>query len=140
MTELTRRDLLGRGAAAAGALTLSGAPSARAASGAFDGTIRVLGLGYDLLDPIRRERSKDLGFQIVSRAEQHPHVIQHLVRQEPATFDVFSCFGQDMAEFWATGNLQPVADRQGSALEGHHAALQAREGAAWQRTLHVRPG
>ena len=91
-----------------GALALSGAPSARAASRAFDGTIRVLGLGYDLLDPIRTRAQQDLGFQIVSRAEQHPHVIQHLVRQEPATFDVFSCFGQDMAEFWATGNLQPV--------------------------------
>ena len=48
MTELTRRDLLERGAAAAGALAVAGVPSARAAAGTFDGAIRLATLGYDL--------------------------------------------------------------------------------------------
>lgn len=105
---LTRRELLERGAAAAGALALSGrASSANAASTTFGGTIRVLGIAYDLLDPIREQAQRDLGFRIVSKPE-FPPVIQRLVRQEPETFDVFSCFQQDVAEFWATGNLQPV--------------------------------
>jgi putative spermidine/putrescine transport system substrate-binding protein len=104
---LTRRELLERGGAAVGALALSGAPSARAASGRFDGTIRVLGLGYDLLDLIRKQAVHDLGLQIVSTPE-FPPVIQRLVRQQPDSFDVFSCFQQDVAEFWETANLQPV--------------------------------
>jgi hypothetical protein len=78
-----------------------------AASATFDRTIRVLGLGYDLLDPIRGRAQQDLGFEIVN-APESPPVIQRLVRQEPATFDIFSCFQQDVAEFWATANLQPV--------------------------------
>ena len=48
MTELTRRDLLERGAAAAGALALAGVPNARAAAGTFDGTIRLASNYYDL--------------------------------------------------------------------------------------------
>jgi hypothetical protein len=63
---LTRRQLLERGAAAAGALALSGgASSANAASPTFDGTIRVLGLGYDLIDPIRKQAEQDLGMRVV---------------------------------------------------------------------------
>jgi putative spermidine/putrescine transport system substrate-binding protein len=104
---LTRRELLQSGAATAGALALLGAPSAQAASTTFDGTIRVLGIGYDLLDLIREQAQRDLGFQIVSRAE-FPPVIQRLVRQEPSAFDIFSCFQQDVAEFWTSGSLQPV--------------------------------
>ena len=106
MEALTRRDFLVGAGAAAGALA-AGAGRAAAAPAKFDGTIRVLGLGYDLLDPIRKRAQQELGFQIVSRAEMPP-VIQRLVRQEPATFDIFSCSQQDTSEFWATGSLQPV--------------------------------
>jgi putative spermidine/putrescine transport system substrate-binding protein len=101
---LTRRDFLA-GGAAAGALV---ARAGTAAAGArFDSTVRVLGLGYDLLEPIRDQAQQDLGFQIVSRAEA-PSDIQRLVRQEPGAFDIFSCTAQDVSEFWVTGNLQPV--------------------------------
>ena len=41
--------------------------------------------------PIREQAEQDLGFPIVSEPE-FPPVIQRLVRQQPATFDVFSCF------------------------------------------------
>jgi putative spermidine/putrescine transport system substrate-binding protein len=105
---LTRRELLQRGAAAAGGLALSGAPSAQAASTKFDGTIRVLGIGYDIEAPGVRERAeKDLGFPVVS-VQRFPPDIQRLVAEEPATFDVFSCFAQDIAEFWTSDNLQPL--------------------------------
>jgi putative spermidine/putrescine transport system substrate-binding protein len=103
---LTRRRFLAGAAAAAGALaTRPGRVFAAPAN--FDGAIRVLGLGFDLPDPILKQAQQDLGFQIVSRAESPP-VIKRLVRQQPATFDLFSCFQQDSAEFWATGNLQPA--------------------------------
>ena len=106
---LTRRELLQRGAAAAGALALSGgASSANAASTTFDGTIRVLGLGYDIEAPgVREQAEKDLGFPIIAVTRLPPD-IQRLVGEEPATFDVFSCFAQDIAEFWTSGNLQPL--------------------------------
>ncbi|HWQ01253.1 MAG TPA: extracellular solute-binding protein [Gaiellaceae bacterium] len=132
-------------------MALSGAPSANAASTTFDGTIRVLGLGYDLLDPIREQAQRDLGFQIVSKAE-FPPVIQRLVRQEPATFDVFSCFQQDVAEFWTTGNLQPVETarvrrwkditplyRLGKAQPGSAHCTYGQGDAAFRR-LYVDPG
>lgn len=110
MTGLTRRDFLAGAATAAGALAVGG--RAAAAPATFDGTLRVLGLSvgqaaYDLPDPILKQAQQDLGFQIVSTAE-FPSDIHRRVRQEPATFDIFSCFAQDVAEFWATGNLQPV--------------------------------
>ena len=103
---LTRRELLGTAAAAG---VLAARPGrAVAAPATFGGTVRVLGLGYDLDAPgIREQAQKDLGFEVASRAE-FPPVIKQLVSQQPATFDVFSCFAQDVAEFWATGNLQPV--------------------------------
>lgn len=104
---LTRRELLARGAAAAGVLALSGAPSARASSETFDGELRVLGIGYDRIDAILERAEQDLGFRVVWRAE-FPAVIKRLVRQQPASFDIFSCFAQDAAQFWTTGNLQPI--------------------------------
>jgi putative spermidine/putrescine transport system substrate-binding protein len=104
---LTRRELLSGAGAAAGALALGSGRAAASAPAKFDGTIRVLGLGYDMLPPILDQAQRDLGFRIVSRAE-FPPVIQRLVRQEPATWDIFSCAQQDVAEFWTGGTLQPV--------------------------------
>ena len=106
MSALTRRDFLTGAAAAAGALAAR--PSrAAAAPSTFDGTIRVLGVGYDMSDQIREQAKQDLGFGIKSTSPSPPD-IQQLVRQEPATWDIFSCFQQDVAEFWPTRNLQPV--------------------------------
>ena len=67
----------------------------------------MLGLGYDLPDQIREQAKQALGYEIKSTAPSPPD-IQHLVQQEPATWDIFSCFQQDVAEFWPWGNLQPV--------------------------------
>jgi putative spermidine/putrescine transport system substrate-binding protein len=68
----------------------------------------VLGVGYDIEAPgVIEQAEKDLGFDVVS-VRKLPPDIQRSVRQEPATFDLFSCFQQDIAPFWASGNLQPV--------------------------------
>ena len=104
---LSRRGFLA-GTAGAAAAALSAWPQpARAAPAAFDGTIRVVGLGYDLIDPIRKPAEKELGLTIVNTAAD-PSTIQRLARQEPGEFDILSCFQLDIAEFWAYGNLQPV--------------------------------
>ena len=106
MNGLSRRRFLTGIAAAAGALTAR-AGRAGAARETSDGTIRVLGLGYDLPEQIRKQAQQDLGFAISSTGGS-PGDIQRLVTQEPATWDIFSCFQQDVAEFWPTGNLRPV--------------------------------
>jgi putative spermidine/putrescine transport system substrate-binding protein len=104
---LTRRGFL-VGAAAAAGVVAARPDRAVAAAAKFDGTIRVLGLpGFDMIPPILERAQQDLGFQIVSRGE-FPSVIQRLVRQEPASWDLFSCAQQDVAEFWPEGTLQPV--------------------------------
>ncbi len=107
MGELTRKEFLERGAAAAGALAVSGVPSARAAGDRFDGTIRVATLGFDLLDPIVKQAEKDLGLTILVEFAV-PYTLNRLVRQQPAAFDVFSGFSYLISPNWPTGNLQPV--------------------------------
>ena len=107
MTELTRRDFLGRGAAAAGALLLSGAPKARAASGTFDGTIRVATLGYDLLPPIVSRAERELGLRILVEYVTADR-LNRLVWQEPAAFDILSGWSYVINPLWPSGNLQPV--------------------------------
>src|SRR5262245_40131925 len=106
MTSLTRRDLLLGGAAAVGALAAR--PSrAVAASAAFDGEIRILGIGYDDLPAIRERALRELGFRIVS-ADEFQTVVDRLVHQEPASFDILSTYAHELVGYWATGNLQPI--------------------------------
>jgi putative spermidine/putrescine transport system substrate-binding protein len=106
MAVLTRRDLLVGGAAAVGALAAR--PNrAVAASAAVDGELRILGIGYDALASIRERAVRDLGFRIVTTGEFQP-VVDRLVRQQPASFDILSTYAQELAGYWATGNLQPV--------------------------------
>src|SRR6476620_1455442 len=106
MTLLTRRDLLLGGAAAVGALAAR--PSrAAAASAAFDGEIRVLGIGYEDLDSINKRALRDLGIRIV-HLDEFETVVDRLVRQQPASFDILSTYTQEVVGYWATGNLQPV--------------------------------
>jgi putative spermidine/putrescine transport system substrate-binding protein len=102
----SRRGFLVGAAAATGTLA-AGTGRAGATRKTFDGMVRVLGLGYDMPEPIRKQAQEDLGFAI-SSTSAFPADIQHLVAQEPATWDVFSCFQQDVASFWPTGNLQRV--------------------------------
>jgi putative spermidine/putrescine transport system substrate-binding protein len=106
VSTLTRRGFLAGAAGAAGALAVGS--RAAAAPDSFDGSIRVLGVGYDMNSPGVLERAQqDLGFEVISVSRQ-PSDIQRLVAEQPESFDVFSCFAQDIAEFWTSGNLQPM--------------------------------
>jgi putative spermidine/putrescine transport system substrate-binding protein len=103
---LTRRDLLERGAAAAGALAVSGAPNARAASEKFDGTIRVATLGFDL-SVVAGQAEKDLRLRILTEFAT-VFTMDRWTRQQPAAFDILSGFSYLINPNWSTGNLQPV--------------------------------
>src|SRR5262245_46660394 len=81
MKTLTRRDFLVGAGAAAGALA-AGAGRAVAAPAKFDGTIRFLGIGYELLEPIRKRAERDLGLRIVHAAVSPPELLR-TVRQRP---------------------------------------------------------
>jgi len=105
---LTRRELLERGAAAAGALALARVPTARAASGTFDGTIRVATLGYDLLPPIVSRAEKELRLKILVESTFTPYGTNRLVREERAAFDILSGWNYLINPLWPSGNLQPV--------------------------------
>jgi putative spermidine/putrescine transport system substrate-binding protein len=106
MTPLTRRDLLLGSAAAVGALATR--PSrAVAASAAFDGEIRMLGIAYDDLDSIRKRALRDLGFPVVYTSGFQADV-DRLVRQQPASFDILSTYARDVTGVWTTGSAQPV--------------------------------
>jgi putative spermidine/putrescine transport system substrate-binding protein len=87
-------------------LTLTGARTARAASGAFDG-LRLATIYYDLPGSVLARAQKDLGFRIFP-VFAPPDVANRLVRQEPAAFDLLSGWSQVVDAQWPTGNLQPV--------------------------------
>jgi putative spermidine/putrescine transport system substrate-binding protein len=101
---LTRRGFVARALGAAGTLATAG--RAKAAP-AFDGTIRVANIGYDLLEPIRKRAEKDLGFSIASTVETLPQ-LERWVRQVPGTYDVFAGAQEQIRPLWAAGGLQPV--------------------------------
>ena len=109
MTELTRRDFLGRGAAAAGALLLSGAPKAQAASGTFDGTIRIatIGLALGATPSITKRAEQELGLKILPEIA-FPDDFNRWVRQQPAAFDIVEGYSFYVTPDWPSGHLQPI--------------------------------
>jgi putative spermidine/putrescine transport system substrate-binding protein len=107
--ELTRRDLLGRGAAAAATLALPGVPTARAASGTFDGTIRIATISFEFDSPVIVSRAEsELGLRILPEDWSSSSELRRLVWQEPAAFDILSYTQQSINPLWPSGNLKPV--------------------------------
>jgi putative spermidine/putrescine transport system substrate-binding protein len=109
VTELTRRDLLGRGAAAIGTLALSGVPTARGGTKTFERTIRIATNEYDIgfVPSVASRAQKELGLRIlVEFASQF--TMDRFVRQQPAEFDILSGFNHLIDSYWPTGNLRPV--------------------------------
>ena len=93
---------------AAGALAFSGVPTARAASGSFDGTIRIAGLGSDVPTPAFLNRAgRELGLRIVYEFGG-PYTMNRLVRHEPAAFDILAGYNHLVSPEWPSGSLQPV--------------------------------
>jgi putative spermidine/putrescine transport system substrate-binding protein len=103
---LTRREFLA-GAAATSSALAAGLGRAAAAQAAFDGTIRVATLPYDLLEPIRKRAEKDLRLSIVCACDTQA-TIERWGRQQPGSYDVFSSVNSNMGSLWPDGAFQPV--------------------------------
>ena len=117
---LTRRKLVERSLAAAGALGLGslaaacGAgeeagsaeanPAAPAETASFAGPLRVLGIGTE--DPLKDAAEKDLGFGLVLDVVD-PLTLAQRVETQPDSFDVVDIFSH-FDSLWSTGNLQPL--------------------------------
>ena len=117
---LTRRQLVVQGGAlTAGALSLG--PLAAACGGddeatdtdedgaaeQFTGTLRVTGLGVDLIDPIKAAGEEALGFTLAFDVTDSVTMVQRAITQ-PRSFDVFSGYHYQLDQVWPTGNLVPI--------------------------------
>jgi len=110
---MTRRELLKRGGVGAAGLTALGAFSgpAFAAETKFTGTINVLGLGVDLIDPIKKAGEKALGFKLNFTVTDSVTMVQKALTQ-PGSFDVFSGYHYQFDQIWPSGNLVPIDTRR----------------------------
>jgi putative spermidine/putrescine transport system substrate-binding protein len=114
---LTRRALVKGGVATAGAFSFGGLlaacggddeEAAPAGDEKFTGTLRVTGLGVDLIDPIKAAGEKALGFSLAFDVTDSVTMVQRAITQ-PDSFDVFSGYHYQLDQIWETGNLVPIA-------------------------------
>jgi putative spermidine/putrescine transport system substrate-binding protein len=113
---LTRRELLLKAGAAAGGMAALGVLPSAATAGAgardaFTGTLHVLGIGYDQLDPIRKQAEKDLGFKIAFDIGGSDAIAEQAIAK-PGSFDVLSSFYFSYDAIWPRGSLAPVDTRR----------------------------
>lgn len=131
---LTRRDLVRGGMGMAGALglgalfaacggggggggettaaTAGGGGETAAATSAppaekFTGTLRVTGLGVDLIDPIKAAGEAALGFKLAFDVTDSVTMVQKAITQ-PGSFDVFSGYAYQFDQAWPSGNFHNV--------------------------------
>jgi putative spermidine/putrescine transport system substrate-binding protein len=122
-TGISRRAFVKGGLAGAGALSLGGLLAAcggddddggGAAQEAgtqeaepFTGTIRVTGLGVDLIDPIKEAAEAALGFTLAFDVTDTVTARNKVVTQ-PDALDIFSGYFNDIDQVWPSGNMAPV--------------------------------
>jgi hypothetical protein len=107
LTDLTRRELLGRGAAAAGALALSEVPTmllpgrstGRSGSPGSATTFRPFAL--------QSRAGKELGLRMLYEFAGL-YAENRLVRHEPAAFDILAGYSHLVSPEWPSGHLRPV--------------------------------
>jgi putative spermidine/putrescine transport system substrate-binding protein len=120
---ITRRGFVKGGLAGAGALSFGGLLAAcggdeggggGAAQEAgtqeaekFTGTLRVTGLGVDLIDPIREAAEKALGFTLAFDVTDTVTARNKVVTQ-PQALDIFSGYFNDIDQVWPSGNMAPI--------------------------------
>jgi putative spermidine/putrescine transport system substrate-binding protein len=121
---LTRRTLVKGGLAGASAVSLggwlaacggsdeTGGGSAAEEAGSqdaekFTGTLRVTGLGVDLIDPIREAAEKALGFKLAFDVTDTVTARNKVVTQ-PESLDIFSGYFNDIDQIWPSGNMVPI--------------------------------
>jgi putative spermidine/putrescine transport system substrate-binding protein len=126
---MTRRDLMKGGAGMATALGLgwlaaacggggggeaappsgepappSGEPAPPSEAPKFTGTLRVTGLGVDLIDPIKTAGEAALGFKLAFDVTDSVTMVQKAITQ-PGSFDVFSGYTYQFNQAWPSGNF-----------------------------------
>jgi putative spermidine/putrescine transport system substrate-binding protein len=119
---LTRRQLVVRSGVVAGALGLGSiatacggdddaAPDAPADTNGeveqFTGTLRVTGLGVDLIDPIREAAEAALGFSLAFDVTDTVTGRNKVITQ-PRALDIFSGYFNDIDQIWPSGNMMPI--------------------------------
>jgi putative spermidine/putrescine transport system substrate-binding protein len=114
--ELSRRELLKRGAVGAAAVaglgglgSLAGsAAAATSKTGAFTGTLRVITLGVEFPTPEVAQRIKqDLGFDVALTATDPVTEAQKAITA-PETFDIFGGYNYQDIQVWSAGGLMPI--------------------------------
>jgi putative spermidine/putrescine transport system substrate-binding protein len=73
----------------------------------FTGTLRVTGLGVDLIDPIREAAEKALGFTLAFDVTDTVTARNKVVTQ-PQALDIFSGYFNDIDQVWPSGNMAPI--------------------------------
>jgi len=134
---MDRRQLLGRGAALAGLAALSTealfaaeASAGYAATSAYKGTIRVVGLGVDLIPQIKTAYEKTHpGIKLQFTVKDTPGIGQAVLTQ-PKTQDIMSGYYHQLDQVWPSGNLIPIPVEKVQAFSKYsrlitHGALKA---------------
>ncbi len=92
---------------AAGGETTAAATTEAPPAEAFTGTLRVTGLGVDLIDPIKAIAEPALGFTLAFDVTDSVTMVQKAITQ-PGSFDVFSGYNYQYNQIWPSGNLYPL--------------------------------
>jgi putative spermidine/putrescine transport system substrate-binding protein len=126
--DLTRRTFLKGGLYGAGALSLGGLLAAcgggdgNGGGGAaeeagtqeaekFTGTVKVTGLGVDLIDPIKAAAEAALGFTLAFDVTDTV-TGRNKVVTAPESLDIFSGYFNDIDQIWESGNMVPIPIKQ----------------------------
>jgi putative spermidine/putrescine transport system substrate-binding protein len=125
---ITRRSFLKGGLYGAGALSLGGILAACGGGGdgdgdgaaqqagteqaeKFTGTLRITGLGVDLIDPIKAAAEERLGFTLAFDVTDTVTGRNKVVTQ-PNALDMFSGYYNDIDQIWPSGNMVPIPTSQ----------------------------
>ena len=100
----SRRQFIGKGAAAVGAAWLSSPPAVHASRRV---TLRVLGTDVTLQEDIRRRAERDLGISISFEPNGSAGVLQK-ASTRPAEFDVYEQWSNSMNVLWQANAIQPI--------------------------------
>jgi putative spermidine/putrescine transport system substrate-binding protein len=100
------------GSSDSGSSSSAGGDTAAAASTAevapYQGSLRVVGLGVDLIDPIKAAYEKaHPGVTLEFTVKSTPEVTQ-LTLTQPDSFDIMSGYYHQLDQIWPSGNLQAI--------------------------------
>ena len=110
---ITRRQAVGRGAAALGAvsagpiLAACGGSSGSGGSGGSANTLRVLGIGVDQNPVLKAQAKKDLGINLEYTITDTPTTTQKSIT-EPQNYDILHGYVHQVPQLLPAGVMQPL--------------------------------